>query len=78
MGGAEFFKEACLQECTVENIVDVRWPQVEQAVDAMMRQFEEEIFEKRLSELVILVLVEVAKFIPHTPDRFLKCRVADP
>ena len=62
----------------MEKIVDVRWPQVEQAVDAMMRQFQEELFEKLLSELIIPVLVEVAKFIPHSPDRFLKCRVADP
>ena len=74
LGGAGFFKEACLQECTVENIVDVRRPQVEQAVDAMMRQFQEEIFEKRLSELIIQGLVEVAKFLPDTPGRFLKCR----
>ena len=42
----------------MENIVDVRWPQVEQAVDAMMRQFQEEIFDKCLSELIIQVLVE--------------------
>ena len=62
----------------MENIVDIRRPQVEQAVDAMMRQFQEEIFEKCLSELIIQGLVEVAKFIPDTPGRFLKCRVADP
>ena len=53
----------------MENIVDIRRPQVEQAVDAMMRQFQEEIFEKCLSELIIQVLVEVAKFLPDTPDR---------
>ena len=61
----------------MEKIVDVRRPQVKQAVDTMMRQFQEEIFEKCLSELIIQVLVEVAKFIPHASDRFSKCRVAD-
>ena len=62
----------------MKNIVDVRRPQVEEAVDVAMQQFQEELFEKCFSEYVIQVLVEVAKFIPHSPDRFLKHRVADP
>ena len=36
LGGAEFFNETCLLERTVKNIVDVRRPQVEEAVELVM------------------------------------------
>ena len=62
---------------TVERARRPTWTQVEQALDVVMQQFQAETIGKCFSEHIIHVLVEVAKLIPHTPDRFLKHRVAD-
>ena len=61
-------------ERTVKNIVDVRRPQVEEAVELVMRQFQEELFDKWSTSF--RWLVEFAKLIPHAPDRFFEapCR----